>query len=435
VPGLPPRPPKPPQAKPPVPAGHPARWQHLGHARPTAALPGKTAQLSNPAAGRLDAHGTLIGTGKRAEPLKHHEVQQAGYQLAAKLNDTSIEDPGERRRLADATQTMHDTDHRLSGGYGAMATAVSEQLAGPNDNMLAGTALALGAGKCDAYVEINNRVHSQKLKPRETVWGMVNRGLGLGTAHTWSEIHRNPEPGTHKPAPIVMDAWASGPAARLQDTVWNAHSPTTQVVSRFGKVSGNSDFDQMQRIRSRHEPGGEHHAATMKDVRERRPASGKLLQDVQIIEPHFAAQAREKLQALSAFSQEVMAVAAAREAYALNVAQAARLASTAQIIDEAGRLDRQDRPPVVKPPGRRPYSPGSAIDFATARSRPGAGCHGEVDAFLDQVDPVRGVESSEGKLSSKGPAAASARAGASGSNPLEKRPAHPARRDGGGHAL
>lgn len=380
VPGLPPRPPKPPQAKPPVTAGHPARWQHLGHARPTAALPGKTAQLSNPAAGRLDAHGTLIGTGKRAEPLKHHEVQQAGYQLAAKLNDTSIEDPGERRRLADATQTMHDTrvalkhgranvdaDHRLSGGYGAMATAVSEQLAGPNDNMLAGTALALGAGKCDAYVEINNRVHSQKLKPRETVWGMVNRGLGLGTAHTWSEIHRSPEPGTHKPAPIVMDAWASGPAARLQDTVWNAHSPTTQVVSRFSKVSGKSDFDQMQRIRSRHEPGGEHHAATMKEVRERRPASGKLLQDVQIIDPHFAAQAKEKLQALSAFSQEVMAVAAAREAYALNVAQAARLASTAQIIDEAGRLDRQDRPPAVKPPG---WGPGAVAQAQRSTSLP-----------------------------------------------------------------
>jgi hypothetical protein len=338
---------------------------HFGHARPTAALPGKTALLANPAVGRLDAHGTSIGTGKRAEPLKHHEVQQAGYQLAAKLNDASIEDPGERRRLADATQTMHDTrlalrrgranveeDHRQSGGYGAMVAAVSEQLAGPNDNMLAATALALGAGKCDAYVEINNRVHSQKLKPRETVLAMVNSDLGLGTAHTWSEIHKNPEPGAQRPSAIVMDAWASGTAARLQDTAWNAHAPTTQVVTRFSKISGKSDFVQMQQIRRRYEPGGERHAAAMKRVGERRPAGGKLLPDVQLIEPHFAAQAREKLQALSSFSQEIMAVGAAREAYALNVAQAARLASTAQIIDEAGRLDRQDRPPVLKPPGR-----------------------------------------------------------------------------------
>jgi hypothetical protein len=44
-----------------------------------------------------------------------------------------------------------------------------------------------------------------------------------------------------------------------------------------------------------------------------------------------------------------MAVGAAREAYDLNVAAAAKLSTTAPIIDEAGRLDRQDRPPVVKP--------------------------------------------------------------------------------------
>ena len=347
------------------------------------ALPGKAAQLASPAAARLDARGTWIGTGSRAEPLKHHEVQQAGYQLAAKLNGTSIEDPGERRRLVDATQTMHDTrlalrhgranvaaDQRLSGGYGARATAVSEQMSGPNDNMLAGTALALGAGKCDAYVEISNRVHSQKLKHRETVLAVVNSDLGLGTAHTWSEIHRSPEPGTRKPSPIVMDAWASGPAARRQDTVWNAHAPTTQVVARFSKISGKSDFDQMQQIRGRFEPGGEHHAAVMKRVGDERPAGGKLLPDVQIIEPHFAAQARDKVRALSAFSQEIMAVAAAREAYALNVARAARLESTAQIIDEAGRLDRQDRPPVAKP-----VVHAQASDLSSAR--PGSGATAE----------------------------------------------------------
>jgi hypothetical protein len=70
---------------------------------------------------------------------------------------------------------------------------------------------------------------------------------------------------------------------------------------------------------------------------------------VQLIDPEFAAEARNKLGAMSAFSQEVMAVGAAREAYDLNVAAAAKLSTTAPIIDEAGRLDRQDRPPVVKP--------------------------------------------------------------------------------------
>lgn len=321
--------------------------------------------MTRPVAGTLDARGTLVGAGKRTAALQHHEMQQAGYQLAAMLNGTPIEDPGEHRRLADANQTMHDTrlalrhgrgnvaeDHRLSGGYGTRVSLASEQLAGPNDNMLAGTALALGAGRCEAYAEINNRVHSQKLKPRETVVGVVNSDLGLGTVHAGSEIHRKPEPGTRKPSPIVMDSWLSGPAARLEDTLWGAHSQTTKVAARFGKISGKTDFDKMQQIRSLHEPGGERHAVAVKRIADMPPATGRLLPDVQLIAPAFAAHAREKLRSMTAFSQEVMAVGAVRGAYALNVARAARLATTAPVIDEAGRLDRQDRPPVARPPGR-----------------------------------------------------------------------------------
>ena len=305
-----------------------------------------------------------MGPGKRSAPLQHHEMQQAGYQLAAKLNGTPITSPDEHRRLADANQTMHDTrlalkhgrgnvaDDRLpSGQHSVIATAVSERLSGPNDNMLAGTALALGAGKCDHHAEINNRVQSQKLGRGETVHGMVNSELGLGTAHTWSEVHKKPAPGEPKPSPIVLDSWSTGPAARLEDTVWGRHAPKTQVASSFSKFSGKSDFEKMQQIKAQHEPGGERHAAALQAIDERRqqPTGGRLLDDVQLIDPQFAAQARDKLGNLSALSQEVMAVGAAREAYGLNVAAAAKLSNTAPIVDEAGRLDRQDRPPVVKP--------------------------------------------------------------------------------------
>jgi hypothetical protein len=307
----------------------------------------------------------VVGPGKRSAPLQHHEMQQAGYQLAAKLNGTPITSPAERRRLADANQTMHDTrlalkhgrgnvadDYLPSGKHSVVATAVSERLSGPNDNMLAGTALALGAGKCDAHAEINSRVQSQKLGRGETVHGVVNSELGLGTPHTWSEVRTKPAPGEkHKPSPIVLDSWSTGPAARLEDTVWGSHASKTQVASSFSKFSGKSDFDKMQQIKARHEPGGERHDAAMQAVDERRqlPTGGQLLGDVQLIDPEFAAEARNKLGAMSALSQEVMAVGAAREAYDLNVAAAAKLSNTAPIIDEAGRLDRQDRPPVVKP--------------------------------------------------------------------------------------
>jgi len=67
------------------PANHPPRLADPGSARRTASLPGKTAPLTNPEVGHLDARGTLVGPGKRTEPLQHHEAQQAGYQLAAKL--------------------------------------------------------------------------------------------------------------------------------------------------------------------------------------------------------------------------------------------------------------------------------------------------------------------------------------------------------------
>lgn len=306
----------------------------------------------------------MVGPGKRSAPLRHHEIQQAGYQLAAKLNGTPITSPDERRRLADATQTMHDTRMALkhgrgnvaddclpSGRHNVVATAVSERLSGPNDNMLAGTALALGAGKCDAHAEINNRVHSQKLGRGETVHGVVNSELGLGTAHTWSEVRTKPAPGAPKPSPIVLDSWASGPAARLEDTVWGSHASKTQVASSFSRFSGRSDLAKMQQFKARHEPGGERHAAALQAMEERRqqPTGGRLLNDVQVIDPQFAAAARDKLGSLSALSQEVMAVGAAREAYGLNVAAAAKLSSTGPIVDEAGRLDRQDRPPVVKP--------------------------------------------------------------------------------------
>jgi hypothetical protein len=69
----------------------------------------------------------------------------------------------------------------------------------------------------------------------------------------------------------------------------------------------------------------------------------------QIVDPTLAHAAKAKLEKMSPLHQEIVAAGTAREAYGLSVKTATKLSTTAPIVDEAGRLDRQDRPPVTKP--------------------------------------------------------------------------------------
>lgn len=62
---------------------------------------------------------TAIGSPlARRSVLLPHEVQQAAYQLAMRLNGRAIEDASDRKRLVDATATVHETRLALHRGRG-----------------------------------------------------------------------------------------------------------------------------------------------------------------------------------------------------------------------------------------------------------------------------------------------------------------------------
>jgi len=99
---------------------------------PPRTTPGKNQPIINSTAGPLGTQasdGTFVATGRwngtttphsaspsRTEPLQRHEAQLTGYQLGAKLNGDAIDNPDDRSRLAQATQTVHDTRLHLRRG-------------------------------------------------------------------------------------------------------------------------------------------------------------------------------------------------------------------------------------------------------------------------------------------------------------------------------
>ncbi|MEN9127911.1 avirulence protein, partial [Xanthomonas euvesicatoria] len=115
----------------------------------------------------LGSSGTRRGR-FRQPTLQPHEVQQAAYQLGMRLSGRPIEDASDRQRLADATETVHETrlalhrgrgnvdnDLRLSNGRSATYSSLSYCLGENDENLLAGSALAAGAGNCDHNAAIN----------------------------------------------------------------------------------------------------------------------------------------------------------------------------------------------------------------------------------------------------------------------------------------
>lgn len=309
--------------------------------------------------------GELSSTA-RTEPLQHHEMQQVGYQVAAKLNGNAVVDLNECRRLAAANQTMHETrlalehgrgnvaaDRAPSGGHNGIGASVAYREFGPVAQ--AGMSLAVGAGNCDQNALINTFKYSAKLKSGETVHSVTNPEVHPAgqedPSHSWSEIRaRNPHGGS--PSKIVMDSWANGPAARLEDTTLAPYAETTKTRFSFDdSEKGRQALDRVDELRVDFSPEGKYFGHTKQELASARarPTPWDAGAEEQIIDPTLAQAARAKLGKMSPLHQEIVAAGTAREAYGLSVKTATKLSTTAPIVDEAGRLDRQDRPPVTKP--------------------------------------------------------------------------------------
>ena len=370
--------------------GAPASAAESAQQRPRAALPvrpratlGELFKLEDRQAGTImrdsTPQGTLVGPGKRTEPLQRHEVQQAAYQLGAKLNVDALDasaagrknedgsvsaqyaDPSERQRLADGTQTMHDT--RLSLQYGR-SNVYGESDATKNGNvprvntscdmtmgfghsMGAGAALHLGAGNCDQNAWINTRMHADKLQPGET----VNTLTSQEAHHSFTEVHTATPPGKPPAPEIVLDSWSSGPAVRLQHSNW-AHTPvvTDGPWESFDRQSGNAQRQEMLSAKQNFQNGTWPEANESLKLNQDTIRPPKMFGDTPVVGSAFARQSADGLMQKDALGQEIMAAGAARDAYNLNVRLATRPETTTAVAYDALNLQNLSRPPVKKPP-------------------------------------------------------------------------------------
>jgi hypothetical protein len=321
--------------------------------------------------------GVFVGTGKwdgadaqptawprRTAPLQEHEHQQAAYQVAVRATGDPIEDPLELAHLRAATQTMHDTrtdlrfgrgniriDVQASMGMSSARTAAAYDMLGygVNESGHAGVALAMGAGNCDHNGIINTRRYAPMLGEGETVDTVGNANVH----HTWSQINQQPKvnaDGRVEPRPtIVMDSWADGPAVRLGDSAWAAGVASTLPRERFDKAQGTEQLHVMNL--ARHDtvmPGGPLNvmAVPLLQGYVENPPQFSMFAPTAIVNSALAHDAKEKLMEKSSFAGEVMAVAAARQGYNLNVGEATRLETSNNTMQAVVDLNHPSRPPI-----------------------------------------------------------------------------------------
>jgi len=323
-------------------------------------------------------HGTLVGPGKRTEPLQPHEVQQAAYQLGAKLNGEALDvsaahykhedgsvsaqyaDPSERRRLADGTQTMHETrmglpygrsnvhgesDATRNGNVPRVNTSCDMTM-GFGHSMGAGAALHLGAGNCDQNAWINTRMHADKLQPNETVNTLTSQEFH----HSFTEIHTATPPGKPLAPEIVLDSWSTGPAVRLRDSAL-AHLPVVNdgPWETFDRQSGNAQRQEMLAAKQNFQNGTWAEANESLRINQGSIRPLRMFADTAVVGSAFAEQSRQGLMNQTPLQQEIMAAGAARDAYNLSVSQATRPATTMAVASDALNLRNLSRPPVKKP--------------------------------------------------------------------------------------
>ncbi|MBO9879650.1 XopE/AvrPphe family type III secretion system effector, partial [Xanthomonas sp. D-99] len=191
----------------------------------------------------LGSSGTRRGR-FRQPTLQPHEVQQAAYQLGMRLNGRPIEDASHRQRLADATETVHETrlalhrgrgnvdsDLRLSNGRSATYSSLSYCLGENDESLLAGSALAAGAGNCDHNAAINARRHAVRMENG----GQMMTVRDYDQTHLYA-LYRPPGSAEAEESTVVLDSWADGPAVLLRDSHWaETYGTSTNVVERFDK--------------------------------------------------------------------------------------------------------------------------------------------------------------------------------------------------------
>ncbi|MFD1838839.1 XopE/AvrPphe family type III secretion system effector [Paracidovorax cattleyae] len=293
-------------------------------------------------------------------PLQPHQIQQVAYQLGMRLNGSPIDSARDRQRLADATETVHETrlaltrgrgnvdsDLRLSGGLSASYTAVSYCLGEGDDDVLAGSALAMGAGNCDHNGAINARRHAIRMEDG----GHMMTVRDMEEAHVYA-LYQPPARGTgaHHGAPpmVVLDSWGDGPAVLLRDSHWaEGYGQNTAVLEHFDKPAATHARARMEAVRAQIEdPRTSLYATAQQWEAEclRNPTPGAIFTTMPVIDPALAESTRQELAQYSPRTQHALAADAAQQAYGMSEGPASTPQLTEAILEDAMRLDSLDRP-------------------------------------------------------------------------------------------
>ncbi|EPM51253.1 XopE/AvrPphe family type III secretion system effector [Pseudomonas syringae] len=297
-------------------------------------------------------------SGARRSVLLPHEVQQAAYQLAMRLNGRPIEDASARQRLADATATVHETrlalhrgrgnvdsDLRLSNGRAATYSSLSYCLGEDDENLLAGSALAAGAGNCDHNAAINTRRHAVRMEDG----GQMMTVRDYEQTHLYA-LYQPPSSTDAEESTVVLDSWGDGPAVLLRDSHWaETYGTSTNIIERFDKPAAIDSLARTNAFRAEIEDPQTALHANARELETAflaNPAPGDIFSAMPVIAPDLAESTRRRLQEHSPRTLKALAADAARNAYGLEDAQANSPRTTKAILKEAKRLDALGRPPL-----------------------------------------------------------------------------------------
>lgn len=303
--------------------------------------------------------------GRSGKPtLQPHEVQQAAYQLGMRLSGRPIEDVRDRQRLADATATVHETrlalhhgrgniesDFRLSDGRSSTCSYLSYSFLsywpGKHDiDLMAGCALAVGAGNCDQNAAVNTRRHAVRMEGG----GQITNVCDEACAHMYA-LYQPPGSAEADDSAVVLDSWSDGPAVLLRDSRWAGtyHRTSTYPIERFDKPGAINALARTRALQAEIEdPQTEFHAHLrgVESVVRTPPVPGKIYASTPVIAPDLVQRTRQRLQELSPRTRKALAADAARQAYGLDDAQPISPRTTTAILKDAARLDALGRPPL-----------------------------------------------------------------------------------------
>ncbi|EJC77935.1 hypothetical protein Rleg10DRAFT_6659 [Rhizobium leguminosarum bv. trifolii WSM2012] len=308
------------------------------------------------------------------EALEQYQIQQAAYHMGAYLLGEEVANP---RRLATAGQTVHDVrlllkhgrgnvkaDDIPSQGHNGIGSSAATRQTTYEDQ--AARAVLVGAGICDQHAALCAVVHAPHMVDGEisTVTGsravplreITDEGAtnAVSAGHTWSELRLGDR---DSKSTVVMDAWANGPAVRLQDCAWVA--APIQDKRSMDKISAQDQKNLVEAMA----PLRREEVDELVWDRLGRPTPWNKYAEPQVISPEFAGRVGEVLGRCPEDEKVRIASDMIRDTYGIERGSRNHQSAVRSVLQAVSRLDALSRPDVV------PSEHITAISRSRARSQ------------------------------------------------------------------